>query len=329
MIPDRILEGTLTATIVTTRPLEMPIAVDWPETMYKTPEKVWSFRIDGVAQPLSDLEISLVRPGIDAALRFAVASDAVRIELVLELFEEDDRPTYRFRVIGNHDVVIQDGGRKRTLGQFFYSNPPMIWFADGSSLEGNQHVKLKNEPPLYDPEKILVWDWEGIDIRKESQGIDKRPDSIQARVVRELRGMGYDMIVDDDGKGEAADVVAIRVVGNQEAPRGIDVEFYHCKYSHDAIPGSRIGDLYEVCGQAQRSASWMVSSEKKVDLFTHLMRRKAARRDRGVASRYEVGDTDTLDTIREMSHVCPVNLKVFIVQPGSRSREYLVGNVCC
>ena len=314
--PDKILEGTLTATIVTTRPVEMPIAVDWPEKMYKTPEKMWSINIDGVDQSLSDFEMSLVRPDMDGALRLAVASDAERIEVLLELFEEDDRPTYRFRVIGDHDVVIQDGSRRRTLGQFFYFNPPMIWFSDGSSLEGNQHVKLKSEPPLYDPEKILVWEWEGIDIRKESQGIDKHPDSIQARVIRELRDMGYDMIVDDDGKGEAADVVAIRVDGDRKAPRGIDVEFYHCKYSHDAIPGSRIGDLYEVCGQAQRSASWMVSSEKKTDLFTHLMRREAARRDRGVASRYEVGDTDILDTIREMNHVCPVNLKVFIVQPG-------------
>lgn len=314
--PDRILEGTLTATIVTTRPEEMPIGVDWPEKMYKTPEKMWAIRIDGNDQPLSDLEISLVRPNVDGALRLAISSDAQRIEVLLELFEKDGRPTYRFRVVGDYDVVIQDGNRRRTLGQFFYSNPPMIWFADGSSLEGNQHVELKSEPPLYDPDKILVWDWEGIDIRKESQGIDKRPYSIQARVIRELRNSDYDMIVDDDGKGEAADVVAISVVGNQEHPKGIDVEFYHCKYSHGANPGSRIGDLYEVCGQAQRSASWMVSSDKKTDLFTHLMRREAAWRDRGVASRYEVGDTDILDTIREMSHVCPVNLKVFIVQPG-------------
>ena len=319
--PDRILEGTLTATIVTERPAEMPIAVDWPETMYRTPEKMWSISFGGVEQPLSDLEISLVRPDVDGPLRLAVASDAERTEVVLELFEENGRATYRFRVVGNRDVVIHNRSRKRRIARFFYSNPPVIWFADGSSLDGNQHVKLKSEPPLYNPERIVVWEWEGIDIRKESQGIDKHQDSIQARVIRELKDMSYDMIVDDDGSGEAADVVAIRVVGSEESPSGIDVEFYHCKYSHSSIPGRRIRDLYEVCGQAQRSASWMVSSDKKTDLFTHLMRREAARRDRGAASRYEVGNTNILDTIREMSHVCPVNLRVFVVQPGLAKRR--------
>ena len=45
------------------------------------------------------------------------------------------------------------------------------------------------------------------------------------------------MIVDDDGKGEAADVVAIRLLGDTQAPSGIGVEFYHCKFSQEAIAG--------------------------------------------------------------------------------------------
>ena len=84
------------------------------------------------------------------------------------------------------------------------------------------------------------------------------------------------MIVDDDGKGEAADIVAIRLVGDTTAPSRIDVEFYHCKYSQEATPGQRIKDLYEVCGQAQKSISWMSSPEKRTDLFTHLLRPRGA-----------------------------------------------------
>ena len=319
--PDEVLQGTLIAATIMDRPPKMPIAVDWPETMYRTPEKMWSISIDGHEESLSDLDISLIDPSLTDALRFAISADGVEIEVLLEFVMQDDNEMYRYRVLDNHDVVIHNRSRKTGLSSFFFNNPPMIWFADGSSLEGNQYVELKNTPLLYDVDKIIVWNWDDTDIRRESQGIHKAQNSIQARVIRRLRDMDYDMIVDDDGSGEAADVVAIRVSGSLESPRGIDVEFYHCKYSSSNKPGRRIDDLYEVCGQAQKSASWMVSPEKKTDLFTHLMRREAKRAEREQSSRYEVGDDDVLDTIRDISYVYPINLKIFIVQPGVAKQD--------
>jgi hypothetical protein len=175
---------------------------------------------------------------------------------------------------------------------------------------------LKNVKPPYNTAKIQAWDWTGVDIQKESQGTEKRADSVQAKVISELREREFHMIVDDDGKGEAADVVAIRIEGDIAAPTGIEVEFYHCKYSGGAQPGHRVDDLYEVCGQAQKSIHWMCSGEKRSDLFTHLLRREADREDAGLPSRYELGDTEMLQTIREMSYVCLVKLTIHIVQRG-------------
>src|SRR6266545_4285824 len=109
---------------------------------------------------------------------------------------------------------------------------------------------------------------------KESQGPGKEPDSIQARVIRELKQRDFGVIVDDDGKGEAADVVAISLIGDRTTPSRIDVEFFRCKYSQADTAGHRIKDLYEVCGQAQKSISWMMSPDKRSDLFTHLLRRE-------------------------------------------------------
>ncbi len=60
----------------------------------------------------------------------------------------------------------------------------------------------------------------------------------------------------------------------------------------------------------------MSSHEKRTDLFTHLLRREARRQESGASSRYELGDGDLLLTIKEMSRLCPVSLKIFIVQPG-------------
>jgi hypothetical protein len=257
-------------------------------------------------------------PGREGVLRFVVSSESKRAELELSLFEEDDAPNYCFVLRSEERTQIKRGERAQPedIADFFYGNPPMIWFADGSALEGNQYVELKNIQPPYNVAKIQAWDWTGVDIRKESQGPEKRPDSVQARVIRELRTRDYHMIVDDDGKGEAADIVAIRVEGDLAAPTRIEVEFYHCKYSGGADPGRRIDDLYEVCGQAQKSISWMYSSEKRTDLFTHLLRRESTREAAGVASRFEVGNTEMLQTIREISDLCLVKLAIHIVQPG-------------
>lgn len=315
--PDEVLNGTLDAKTIVERPGKMPIAADWPEEMYKTPEATWSIVIGGQERLLSELEISVVNPALNGALRFAIASEAERVEVELKLFKEAEGPNYSFVVLGDQTAQVQHGSAEpSSLTSFFYENPPIIWFVDGSALDGNQYVELRKTLSPYDSAKIQVWDWTGVDIRKESQGKSKDATSIQARVIRELKNRDYVMIVDDDGKGEAADVVAIRLTGDQAAPKSIDVSLYHCKYSQDATPGQRIADLYEVCGQAQKSVAWMSSPEKRTDLFIHLLRREASRHESGGTSRYEVGDGDLLETIMEMSRQYLVKLGIFIVQPG-------------
>jgi hypothetical protein len=110
-------------------------------------------------------------------------------------------------------------------------------------------------------------------------------------------------------------VVAIKVVEESEKKKRIDVEFYHCKYSKRE-PGQRIKDMYEVCGQAQKSIRWMYSHEKQVELFSHLLRREPKKSKRRQASRFERGDKDRLVTIREMVRVSPLQLRIYVVQPG-------------
>lgn len=120
------------------------------------------------------------------------------------------------------------------------------------------------------------------------------------------------VVFDDDDSGEAADVVAVR-----EWDSLIEVEFYHCKFSKEDHAGSRIGDLYELCGQAQKSVRWM---ENPSGLFTHLLTREGTRRKQK-RTRFEAGGMDDLFRIREKSRQIAVNLSVFIVQPGLSKRR--------
>lgn len=316
--PEEVLKGTLEAKTLTERPAKMPICVDWPEEFYKTLEAGWMILLGEREYSLAEVSIELSSPSRNGPLRFSLASDGDRVELELSLFEHEEIPNYRFEVRGDVSAQIKRGPRSQPedIAEFFYDDPPMVWFADGSSLEGNQYFELKSTYTPYDTAKIATWDWAGVNLRKESQGQEKHADSIQAKVIRHLKTGGYHVIVDDDGKGEAADVVAIRINGDTTTPVGIDVEFYQCKYSLSATSGQRVDDLYEVCGQAQKSINWASSPEKRTDLFTHLMRRAAHRREKSTSSRYEEGDEELLQTIREISRLCLVSLKIFIVQPG-------------
>ena len=231
--PDDVLKGTLEAKTVTERPGLMPITMDWPEEMYTTAEMMWSVIITGTDYPISELDLELVAPSVDTPLRFRIVAEDQSAELELGLFEYEEGPNYRFVVRAGGIVRVRRGERAEAedAADFFYDDPPMIWFHDGCALEGNDFIPLKTTHPPYDAARIHAWDWAGINIKKESLGEEKEIDSIQARVIRRLMDAHYEMIIDDDGKGEAADVITIKLVGDAAAPTRIDVEFYHCKYS--------------------------------------------------------------------------------------------------
>lgn len=124
----------------------------------------------------------------------------------------------------------------------------------------------------------------------------------------------YSVVFDDDGAGESADVVAIRHA-EREGAKEIDVAFYHCKFSKEK-PGARVDDLFVVCGQAQKSISWLFNQDKRTDLFQHLLKREPKRRLGVEATRFERGSVTELMAFVEMSRLCRVNLCIYIVQPG-------------
>ncbi len=313
---DEVLKGTLESEIIAKRPNRMPVGVDWPEDIYKESETAYSFILDDDTEwQLLHTDISLKEPTEDGEIKLAISSGTANVEITLALFEEEGVKDFRFIVAGQRKVQVKYRSHIIPLEDFFDRFSPVVWFVDGSSLEGNKLTSLKKKYPPYDRQKIQAWDWTGVDLTKESQGVTKEEDSIQYRAIEIIKSGDYQIIFDDDDTGEAADIVAIRVGEEADSRRAIDIEFYHCKFSK-AKPGERIKDLYEVCGQAQKSIHWMESHDKQVELFTHLLRREPKRRQGQTASRFERGDSNELIKIREMSRVCPIRLKIFIIQPG-------------
>ncbi|MCA8010117.1 DEAD/DEAH box helicase [Burkholderia cenocepacia] len=321
--PEDVLKGTLVPKLVKERPDVMPITVEWPDCIYQEQESVYSIQLGAAAATeFWRLGIELVNPAETGEIVFRVYSDSSEAVLRLEVTPVDDETvsTYRFVSVGPAGTLTKRQN-SWALSDFFDENPPLITFADGSYLEGNLLVALPDIYAPYDREQIAVWDWSGVDIKKEAQGATREPDSIQFKVIEDLKKVGeYDIIYDDDGSGEAADVVTIKLT-EDDTRTTIEVDFYHCKYSQDSSAGGRVGDLYEVCGQAQKSISWLQNQLRHTELFVHLLRRDPKVRKGKELSRYQTGDRDTLAVIRNRSRTAVLKLRVFIVQPGlSRSK---------
>lgn len=308
--------STLESKAVGALPTQRAIGIDWPEIVYKEPETTFAFVVDEHDEwPLHWTDLLLSERADAGVLTFALVSPQESIEIALTLFVDEGVEKCRFSVLNDRRLLVRFGASLISADEFFQEHPPVVWFVDGASLEGNTFTPLKTKYAPYARERIAAWDWSGVDLRRESQGAEKAPESIQFRVIEELKKKDYDLIVDDDGPGEAADIVTIKLSSSAPSGKFVAIEFYHCKYSK-AVPGRRIEDMYEVCGQAQKSIRWMYSHEKQVELFTHLLRREHDRRAKYGASRIEVGDDDRLIAIREMSRAFSITLRIFIVQPG-------------
>lgn len=320
--PDTVLAGTLETKVLAQRPEILPISIDWPQEIYESVESPWSVAIDGKRFHLSEVNLELSSPSESGPLRFSISNEESDVVFELEIYAVQETYDFRFNKLGTEDVQILRSDTAADAAAFFTENAPRVWFADGSVLEGNEHTPLKQLADPFPREKVIDdWDWAGINIRKESQGPSRDKKSVQAAVISRLKRESYDLIFDDDGKGEVADVVAAAIEGGLTTPSSINVDLFHCKYSKRTQPGARVDDLYVVCGQAQTSIRWMVSSEKRSDLFTHLLRREKHALDNKKRSRIEVGNFSEIETLREISRTTPVNFRIFVVQPGvSKSR---------
>jgi superfamily II DNA or RNA helicase len=320
--PDEILKGTPESKVIVTRPPIMPIAADWSEVFYKETEAAFTFVFeDGTESPFYETGISLINPSKNGEIRFSIASETSSVDMVLRLFEKDERKDFEILTVGERKVFLKYKSTMVPIESFFNEHPPVIWFVDGSSLDGNILTTMKIKPEPYNKNKIQIRTWAGVNLKKESQYSVRRPDSIQYYFIQELKKKDYDIVFDDDGKGESADIVTVKVNDNDGKGNTINVEFYHCKYSKEDKPGARLEDLYEVCGQAQKSVQWMRSHAKQTELFSHLLRRESKRHVRKSTTRFEIGDQNELIKIREMSHQYPMKLKIHIVQPGLSIKE--------
>lgn len=328
--PNAVLENTLIPKTIKVKPNVTPIAVEWHHEMFQYAENRYKISINGSTYDLSNSELNIVERPDDAPLRFCFKCEDYSIEydLVLgaSIVDGEEVPFHQVTKKSIENPIIEYGNNRENLGSFLQELTPIFWFADGSQLFQNSYVVPKPWVDGISLDNITPMNWEGVSIRKEAQGIAPyETDSIQFHFINQIRG-DYEIIYDDDGSGEIADVIGINDGDNK-----INIHLFHLKYAKNGRTGNDIGNFYEVCGQAQKSLNWKYRNGK--DFFDHLLRRVTKKKNDATCSRIIKGSEDDLERLLNAAKwTKEMKFYIYIVQPslvkgeGSDNIMLLLGN---
>lgn len=314
--PNQILKDTLIPKYVDSIPNKYAVSIDWDESYYEYSDTKKIVKIDGSEINAVDLSL-LIDIEQEGKILFSLITPDKEISFEQIITQKVDSSMgetfgeYSFSKISSETVKIHIGTKNYSIIDYFMINPPMIWFADGSSLQGIKYVELKQLIQPYPNEKLIDWNWSGVDIKKEAQGVQPLiTDSIQYETIKRLKTFDFDIIYDDDGSGEIADIVTIK-----EKDDSILIQFYHLKFAHGDGIGQRVSDFYEVCGQAQKSIVWKHKSG--TDFFERLLKRERKTKNGFEKSRIEKGSKVDLEKLLKIAkNQKPMKFEIFIVQPG-------------
>jgi len=315
--PNIFLKNTIIPIVITSRPTNtLPIAVDWNAEIYRHPEHRYSFKIKSNQKTydLSNSELNIIDTKVENPIKFSWDCDdlSIEFEIILgsKLLDGVPVPNCKIVKIGNDDATVSYGSKVEKLEEFLNDFHPIIFFADGSQLELNYYFKPKDPVENFDKDLLQSWNWDGVSLNKESMGIAPYiQDSIQYQFIQKIKD-DYDIIYDDDGSGEIADVVAIN-----KSEGKIDIHLFHLKYAKGGKVGNNIDNFYQVCGQAQKSLNWKYREGK--ELFVHLFKRIIKKEKDKECSRLIKGTEEELELLlTAVKWNLDTKFHIYIVQPS-------------
>jgi superfamily II DNA or RNA helicase len=299
-----VMSGFIIPTAAMVRPPLVPLGIEWPYELISNTSEVRKVEAGGIAHPLLDLDLSITDWQNDGPIRFEVRSDDWAVPYEMTFGESG--PVVSASAVDAH-IVLPKG--VVSLAQFMTDRGLTVFFEQEALLSPDGYLIQPNRArPQFAAQALEVLDWTGIDIRKESQGATRDDDSVQHRVIESLAAeANWEVILDDDGKGEVADAVFLR-----RDEHLLEVVLAHCKFSATDAPGARVGDIYEVCGQAVKSHK----ARSDMELVLRKLLRREGNRQAAGRTGFVVGDTTTLLSILDESRMLDVRVTVVVAQPG-------------
>ena len=289
---------------LTGRPDGVLLAVEWPWIVHLLQADSLRLSHDGKTYEAAYTDL-VPDTGPNDVFRFAVKSGGWQV--TYEAYVE--KGYLRYRCTNGTEVIVVRSRSQQPLSDWLNENGLIFVLDEDRIIEHDLIYKPTWDRPPFNTSQLTPLDWLDTNFKVESQTKDKLKESIQYRAIAELKTENWDVILDDDGSGEIADIVAMRIDAE-----GLLIRLVHCKYSHEDTPGARISDLYEVCGQAQKSIMWRRSDLGPFFRTLNDRARKKNRRD-GV-SPFEAGDVKKLYEIRSKATILRRRMEIAIAQPG-------------
>ena len=213
---DKILEQAIIPVEIHQRPTLVPLTIDWPPYFYERSDEAITVEMGGQRTPFYDVDLRILTFAAQGPIQFCLSINGEQAEYEVVF----TRNTIEYRPICEKEAFLTVSGRRVPLTEWFQEYSPIITFEDTSVLENCEIFRPKTVRKPYDPFTIDCWAWTGVDLTAESQykrrknptRLDLQADSIQAYVLGQLVsgcGIDYDIIFDDDGSGEVADIVAL------------------------------------------------------------------------------------------------------------------------
>lgn len=302
---DEIMRYFIRPKEVRERPDLTVLGLEWPWHLFLSTSEEVRVEHDGKSWPIIDVDLRVTFFATTGPVQFKVATP----EWALDYEARFGDTKIEFVPVGD-DATVTGRGPAELLSVFlgkmglnFHLEHDALIVPPGVLLQPDRTI------PPFDPSRLHVLDWAGVNLRKESQGAGLDADSVQARALAELLTVAeWDVVIDDDGSGEIADLVGLRLDDTTLA-----VYLLHCKFSSEDSPGGRVVDLYEVCGQAQKSTSW----KRSVDhMLRQLIRREKNRKGRFGRTGIMRGSAKGLLQLQERARLARPHFTIAIAQPG-------------
>lgn len=290
------------------RPYEQhPISVQWGEQAQAAfSDQFIVFDTEEVPLYQVDLQICEVRD--DGVIILALSSDTCLSKYSFKI-DESCTAGYHYEKISGVTVYFLKGrGDKMDLCEYFTIDPVIVRYADGTYSYNCYHIPVPMDAGEFPRDQLEVWDWSSIPLNKESIGKNGDRNTIQYRSYQTVEDE-YDIVFNDDGKGEAGDLVCLKDIDETT----IKLCLVHCKGAINGEVSNEIVNFYTVCGQAQKSIT--VKHRGLTRLYIDLKRRNELWNKEG-KSRFLKGNMKRLSYFKEKSRRAKLLFELIIVQPG-------------
>lgn len=280
---------------------------DWPDQMFIDTEAKCAITVASESYVITDLVLGppIFESTTTLAVPLIAAREGESEKELMKIRIHLRGDTYSYSAPGARFTA---GSKECALDEYLDRERLRLLAVDGSIVIGNYRIYSPMSLNVRLPQQLMQsWSWDGVDISRESMADRSDFTSVQGYTFSKIED-DYDIIFDDDGAGEVADLVAVRV-----RQHWIEVDFYHCKYCKSGqVPGARVDDVYIVTGQASRSVKWHARGGA---LFQRLLDRYSKSKSKG-RDRILKGAPEEIDVLRKRARDMEVRLGFVVVQPA-------------